>query len=638
MIYGILAKFNRGEVSKRETISIISDTLGGHIDLKVDLMDILQHQEARWAPGDFDIPLRPRPQLAPHFLQPDHQPQMRLPPISTSWNFSNQALRSFDSVVTSGFEELKSFDKPDEQQIYLPQSERVTWHVPDPAMLSSPVPPVPLSHPIPAQLTPPNFDHMIEFHAYGSLDHDVKMDKSSGVSQCGQKLETWETMDYGNTWRGDRLDLPLSSRQFHLPIVPYQAAHAENGCLERRSESFAALSPYRLPVVLKPASLSDPLVQENPDSMPIGQPTVDISPRIPPPPSRKRGRKPDVSPKKMDKKRKNCGDGQMPEIIPGQPIVADRSKQAPANTANYQGLESTGAFVHSLCGKGFASRAKVKKHHWGNKQNDLDTTTGCWAKHNKPDARWDDHPSCKERSPSSSKLESTEARSVPPDHQAPMVSTMISRHQHALSTIPTLEDLPHAVAAAIKSQHTPFFHVQNRSLQHDLFRDGLLPYHTQSLPPRSPFENLLTAVNVAAKIEAPISQGRNDSAAFHLDAQVVAAERDGQYLPAWGFSPYHRGVDYSQQHMSSPSNDGMSHTLSSLLPPAPRTVAYASQIDGNDYPFSTMSRPVHKPSSRNPFASPGFVENGSAHKDYFWFPWSDQECLRSSASSGTHKV
>lgn len=47
-----------------------------------------------------------------------------------------------------------------------------------------------------------------------------------------------------------------------------------------------------------------------------------------------------------------------------------------------------GPYVHAICGKGFPTKSAVKKHHWGPKPGDLETTRGCWAKNNKPDVAW----------------------------------------------------------------------------------------------------------------------------------------------------------------------------------------------------------------------------------------------------------
>lgn len=52
-------------------------------------MDIFVHPEARWAPGDFDLPTeqqtQPHLETFPQLLQSTHQPQLRLPSISSNW-------------------------------------------------------------------------------------------------------------------------------------------------------------------------------------------------------------------------------------------------------------------------------------------------------------------------------------------------------------------------------------------------------------------------------------------------------------------------------------------------------------------------------------------------------------------------
>jgi hypothetical protein len=65
---------------------------------------------------------------------------------------------------------------------------------------------------------------------------------------------------------------------------------------------------------------------------------------------------------------------------------------------------------------------------------------------------------------------------------------------------------------------------------------GYLPYYSHGLPSiasSSPFQNLLTVVNVAANIESPIPKGRNDSVIFsNLDAEAITVE----HKPAWALT------------------------------------------------------------------------------------------------------
>lgn len=82
------------------------------------------------------------------------------------------------------------------------------------------------------------------------------------------------------------------------------------------------------------------------------------------------------------------------------------------------------------------------------------------------------------------------------------------------SRLPSFSDLPQTVAESTRgSPSSPSFR-----------QAGTLPYHTSRLPVRGSLDSLLTAVNLAAKIDAPTPQGRNDSVVSNLDAQVAAAE------------------------------------------------------------------------------------------------------------------
>lgn len=49
---------------------------------------------------------------------------------------------------------------------------------------------------------------------------------------------------------------------------------------------------------------------------------------------------------------------------------------------------SSGPYIHAICGKSFPTKSAVKKHHWGPKSGDMNTTRGCWAKHKKPAIAW----------------------------------------------------------------------------------------------------------------------------------------------------------------------------------------------------------------------------------------------------------
>lgn len=181
--------------------------------------------------------------------------------------------------------------------------------------------------------------------------------------------------------------------------------------------------------------------------------------------------------------------------------------------------QSTGLpYVHSLCGKGFSTLTGVKKHHWGKKANDLATTTGCWAKHNKPDVAWDDHPSCK-----GGRSTSVVAKTAPPTRKQRQTKHSLSQSTspspidvpqfQLLPGFPILDDLPRTVAKAVHAGNAPGSSTQE------------MMHQTPRFASRSGFDSLLTAVNVVSQIDAPKPKGRADSIAQNLDAQVAAAEQ-----------------------------------------------------------------------------------------------------------------
>jgi hypothetical protein len=640
VIYVTLGNFNRGELSKRDTVSVISDTLGSHVDLKYDLMDILQHQDARWAPGDFDLPQLSRLQPAPSFLQPRYQPQIRLPSIPTLWDFDKQALRSFDSVVMSSFDRRESFGEPEQHKTSRTHTEHDTWRVPDSAMVSSPVDAKP-SGSLPIQITTPSVDHATTAQPYANLDHDARTEAFGSAVQDAHDVASWERLGYGNAWSGDGIGNPLPHNQLLSQTAPYETLLPISPRLDHRSGSVMALSPRRKPAVHRSTPSSEPSVLGNPFSMPIGQPAVDM---LPPP--RKRDRKPSATLKKNDKKIKTSDDSQQTEDSHDQPLSGDQPKLAEENATDSKIPETNRRFIHIVCGKSFATRAKVKKHHWGNKTDDFDTTTGCWARNKKPDVKWNDHPSCKETLPSSNKgrfgssstSRSARPKPAPLELQAPLVPTMLPSRRNSQSDIRLLHSLPYPASVAQNSPNTSTSYPWDVSEHHGLLRDEYLSYRSHGLPPRSPFENLLTAVNVAAKIDAPVPQGRTDSVVNHLDAQALAAERDEQFTPAWAFYPHHQDTGYGQHYLPSATGNGLGHYLSSLSLPLPRSAAYASHTNGNNYSSSTMSYPVHSPAFQNPFAPAEFMEEEAKDQDYYLYPPREEEPLGSPTSPGPYQV
>lgn len=186
----------------------------------------------------------------------------------------------------------------------------------------------------------------------------------------------------------------------------------------------------------------------------------------------------------------------------------------PEVTAARKRIGDVDRFVHSLCGKAFASKSGVKKHHWGGKIGDRETITGCWAKHKKPDVSWDEHPSCKESAAKANVPHSSRnntARKGTDRASLARPQKLVGSDFKTLSDFPTLQDLPRTVAETIHPSNT----MQPRA-------ENFVTSHSHEGFGRSSFESLLLAVNAAAQMDAPKLQGRNDSVVSH---QIMAEAR-----------------------------------------------------------------------------------------------------------------
>jgi hypothetical protein len=183
-------------------------------------------------------------------------------------------------------------------------------------------------------------------------------------------------------------------------------------------------------------------------------------------------------------------------------------------------------------------------------------------------------------------------RSASEDSKALVVPAMVPSYRNIIPGFPTLQVSPHTVAQAIGSAHAPSLSVQDGALYNSRAQENYLSYHSHGLPRTttslsSPFESLLTAVNVAARIEEPTpSKGRNDSVIIcNLDAQAIAAERTGQHLPAWNFDPGHGdvGVDQYGEYVPSPTDYNVGVGLPSPMGHVPTSMTFSSKMDHTGY-------------------------------------------------------
>lgn len=195
-------------------------------------------------------------------------------------------------------------------------------------------------------------------------------------------------------------------------------------------------------------------------------------------------------------------------------------EQPSTTKPNPTSLRTKGHFVHSLCGKAFTTRSGVKKHHWGARLYDKNTTSGCWAKNGKPDVDWDDHPSCKDPPQDDKDGDIDSEQQASPTPVAQMV--VPARHATTTTQVPTSRE-----SSARARQCTAI----SPSTPHTAVRPGnpfSSPGPLSTTADDHNLQTLITAVNVASSIESPAPQTRNDSVVTHLDAQVKSWEHQAQ--------------------------------------------------------------------------------------------------------------
>ncbi|KAI8935188.1 hypothetical protein NX059_007780 [Plenodomus lindquistii] len=351
------------KISKKDAITRILLELRDQLDLRQNLINILYHRDARWGVGDFDFgqtPLQPIPQ----FLQPVHQPHLRIPPMNSSWITDHRPFHTINPAILGGGYRGPQIGQEYRHDSLHPQLGDRMW---------------------PLQSQPP----------------------SSPISQ-------------GSFYSPFSNNLKIPAPDFSNSTTHHSRPFADS--VDDRSHGSPTFT--LTPVVMFPA-----------------QTTVDM-----PPPSKKRQREAssidscvnEHQPGRIVCSVETSGSPERTEGPPRKKVDAKTPKAPP---------EVSGRFVHSLCGKAFSTRYKVKKHHWGTKTDDIDTTTGCWAKHQKPNVAWDAHPSCKEQPAASITTKRTMSRAA---KKASEHSLLPAQFSHGvIPGFPTLGDLPQAVAKVV---------------------------------------------------------------------------------------------------------------------------------------------------------------------------------------------
>ncbi|OAL52378.1 hypothetical protein IQ07DRAFT_369958 [Pyrenochaeta sp. DS3sAY3a] len=213
--------------------------------------------------------------------------------------------------------------------------------------------------------------------------------------------------------------------------------------------------------MVSPGMITTPSVLGIPPAVPIGQPRGQM------PPPTNSVRRP-IAPRKQSKELEGNNLDQ-PQRSASVPKKAKRPKAGGPQ-------QNERPFIHAICGKSFGTRYRVKKHHWGVKVDDLDTETGCWADRGKPNVDWDAHPSCSE-APATRKAKKPAAKVI-----------------------------------------------QKEKEGEDQTSQDMGSYHSHRMPSQDSFDTLLSAVNMVAHIDMPKPHNQNESAASHLESQVLAME------------------------------------------------------------------------------------------------------------------
>lgn len=558
-----LRKFACANISKRETLSVISNAISGHPDLKHDMMEILNHKDSRWSPGDFDtLDIMPHQRAfaaVPQTLQPVQQSQMRLPSIATLWGLTDQTTPIETTSTQQGLDE-RDKQPVHNQDASSPPRENVQWHL-NPRMIpTSPSLPSLTNERLLKDFQSHDVEQTSKLPSLPSSDHRVA--PSTFTHEAGRLLYLHQPLAAPHRghdsilWNNSALDhfdendKIFTDDQLHSQVVSHDD-HTRRGTmlnkLQREPMMFFPTG-FDAATLGTPASLHRSIAPAAPKqsfAIQMNQPATDT-----PAPPRKRSRKSCTDKVKVEEQHDLDDEADGVKTLPGkQRPHSECRSQASRNEPKIprRALEvQFFPYIHNLCGKGFATRNSVKKHHWGKKIDDLSTSTGCWAKNGKPNSSWDDHPSCKtdkqlfgiEQARSGTVSTAASRTPAPVEYRAPVVPAMIPSYNNHLPGFPTLQHLPQAVADALNPMPT--------TAQWGL---GMHRPLEQQAPPSSPLNKLLTAVNFASKFESNGSKGRNDSVVTQNDLHIAAVGSLSQDPSSWNNPTRRLGTNFHHHHL-----------------------------------------------------------------------------------------
>lgn len=539
-IHNHLFDFSAGKASKRDTYFTIFGLLGNDVELRNGLQAVLMHQDASWAEQDFEhgSATAPGRQSVPDILEPQHEPQFTLPSMMQSWRTPsinpdmltnevggqgapNGDLPSFHLVdpFQVGPEHVQSYHSNGHQdyQPVVPSDNTSVQHFAianSQAMLASEHQPHtmhPAAHEPPHQYwdrTLPSLPRpMVSSQRSYSLNETLSAVQYHHGRQSWVDDAFYEPQRSFSVFETPRMSVPqldspnkssleLSPSIPHTPnqtmfaSVPYEPTpkpHVESATNNYFQNGWQAPEQNHQP------HTSDQEFFKQQQASSSAHNEQAWSPR--------------------DTEHLAIQDPEHTEA----PVHAISPQPSPIQDTN-AGQPSPHIYVHSLCGKAFATRQGVKKHHWGGRIGNRETVTGCWAKNGKPDVEWDDHPSCKDSTAKSSVPKSTSKQVRPSKPMAPVAPSIFAHN--------TSHDMP-------APQQPPRVAAENLNNSPQLpFREAIPVYHNHHLPlPEPPgiSNALLTAVNVASDINAPKAEIRNDSVVQHLDARAPFHNQVNQF-------------------------------------------------------------------------------------------------------------
>ncbi len=303
-------------------------------------MNVLKHKEASWSADDFDFDeLTTQP--CPQFLQPAHEPQMRLPSMTSKWFSDSQHVPSINPALISSHSGSNDFESHEDLEPDIAKVSNSDWQ-PFIQIPSSPMPQMAANLRFPHYSAPPMLVPSHGFFHPQRNDYGLQM---RYPRQYNQVQEPWDGISLNNLW-------PLTEPSFFHPQANSVASN--QSCitaLNQKPFQYRMTSPRK-----SFSSDSSPSVLGNPLIVPIGNPAIDM-----PPP---------LSPTKLnhrDSTDQMRGVSRIHKYPPPTTRIPEERRDTAGSNGNHciaklnQTHSGGGNFVHGICGKAFASRGKVKK-------------------------------------------------------------------------------------------------------------------------------------------------------------------------------------------------------------------------------------------------------------------------------------